>query len=413
MAFAVFSENLKSSIIIPSCTGVTASEYYNGIGKLTMILPYSMDKKVLDNIELNRVIAFDQSFVTGADPGPWAPAQTTTFYVINAIEYNDKNESITIHGDTANSLLNRRCVMNNGGSGGYVQSRKFIVSNVSSLFDMLHRCTDRIDTFYDKNNKPVSGMDAWRAYFRIPHFSFAEATGFDAVIPEYSVPHSQLLDAIIPILHIMGYGQRVSGVSEDGELIFQLIRGTDRSASKPGSVSFSDVNGTAKNFVWTKDLTVYYSNVLVFMSLPAGYQWPTGALLRSPEGKRVEPPTGSFGHAYVTYTEASVIDPNNDNYISTAEQDAQATAAASEACKKREYRETLSCEIEIPVNPKTKYTGYALGDTVTIHSARHNVVRSAVINGWQYTLDALNENVKLIVGEPDVTYMENAEYANH
>lgn len=414
MRIAIFNDSLSASYVIKRCIGVNATCYFNGIGKLTLILPQDMETDILRNIELNHVISLNQSFITGAEPAQGQePSPTIVFYVITAVEYIDRDNTIIIRGDTVNSILNRRCIMNNGGIGGFIPENKFLITNVSSLFDLIHRCTDQIDNFYLADGTVQGNMAELRNYYRIPKFVFQCDADLTATIPAYAVPHAQLLDAIIPILHIMRYGHTVTGV-QDGKLTFRLVKGVNRSASSSQSpVVFSDVRGSIKNFTYKKDLSVFYSDVEVFCTFPSNFTRQSGALVRAPEGVRDLPPPGSFGYAYVTYAETNLIDNNNDGAITTEEQSAQAVAAATETCKKREYRETFTCDIELNAGNTSEYTGYALGDIVTIWSARHGIQRDAVINGWQYTLDKSKETAKLIIGEPDVTYMENAKYANH
>lgn len=396
---------------IGSPIGIKCTAKYNGIGSITITLPYDSDKDVLDSVNVNTLVeaVFEKPYSVENNPDdPDNPIceYRKILYVIDSVKYSDKDKTITLNGKTANVLLNRRAFLTQSYLGGAGTVIPFIVTNLTELYDAIHKSTDEILPPRDEHDVPLPA-DVYEEYKRllaldvdVPHSAGSDLT---AEIEGYALNGIQMQDGIIPILEMMGYGQEVT--IDGGTLNFRVYSGVNRQ-NTTDRITFSDSTNTASNFVVTKDSSVYANSIAAEVALPPAFTKAPGIITRyANESIHSPAPSGLFKDLVMYYKVINMKD-TGQGYITPEEQSAAAVAAMYEDLKTRRYRYNISCEL----SADEFGSAYYFGDTVSIVSYKHGISFDTKISTLEYSFDKGIEKASIVIGNEDVSFREALLY---
>lgn len=207
----VYNKSMTIYHDIASAISIQMVEYYNDIGKATLVLP--IDDYNIGIIE-NGGIVYDTE-------------KEMSFVIVNH-KYDTEANTLTVNCYTANSLLNKRAIIG-----------KHQINNIEA----------GVISVVQEN---LRGL---------PNISVQDAVGFsDSTALELN--GGQLLDEIMPVLEMAEIGNRLAFDPETMTFSFQLYKGDDLT-SGIHAVVFSDIQGTAQNLVISDDESVLKNVVYI------------------------------------------------------------------------------------------------------------------------------------------------------
>lgn len=196
----IYNDDYSNFQDIGNVISLQTTEYYNGIGKMILVLP--LEQYYVDMIAIGRLVYRIDSNVA---------------FIICKVKYDTTKNQITVNGFTANSLLNKRTFATSA-TIATIETDVYagITSNLRSL-----------------------------------SVGVASATGLSEST-DVVLYGEELLEAIMPVLEAAELGQRVIWDPTGKTFTFKIYKGTDRSSGAQ-AVIFSDERGTAKNLIISDD----------------------------------------------------------------------------------------------------------------------------------------------------------------
>lgn len=282
-------------------------------------------------------------------------------YIIVDVKHDSRQNTLTANGFTANALLNRRVIK---GSATFADVESGILSVCSAN---------------------LRGL---------PRISISSPSGLTEEGEEVSLSGGQLLDGIIPILDKAELGHRMVWDIDTRTHTFELYKGRDLTTGIH-AVTFSEEQGTAADLVITDDSSTFAN----YIYLP--YEDANG----EPQVYEYGSATGADRVEYwITSSETKDGDETGEDYL------ARLKTVCESAAAERIRRTSFS----VTVDGSELGVAYDLGDRVSCASMRYNVSFSTRITGAKYALDNRGEKTTLILGEPELTALEevklNAKY---
>lgn len=339
----VYKKDLTIYHDIASAISIQMVEYYNDIGKATLVLP--IDEYNIGIIE-NGGIVYDTE-------------RDVSFIIVNH-KYDTTNNTLTVNCYTANSILNKRAIIDEP-----------TVLDIES--DVLDIVTDNLRG--------------------LPNVEVENANGFEDKT-SIIVENGQVLDAIMPILDIAEIGNRMTWNPDSKTHSFRLYKGRDLT-SGIHAVTFSDIQGTARNLVISDDESVFKNVVYVPGELSDGTKIV------------VEVGTAQGGDRFERWYGGS-----NKQESEESEEDFRVRlyAIGQEEIARLISRLTFSVDID----PSDYGYAYKLGDVVNCVSDKFGMALTSRISGVKYILDRNSEQINLILGKPVLTalseVMRNGKY---
>ena len=335
----VYNKSMTIYHDIASAISIQMVEYYNDIGKATLVLP--IDDYNIGIIE-NGGIVYDTE-------------REMSFVIVNH-KYDTEANTLTVNCYTANSLLNKRAIID-----------KHQIDNIEAGVISVVR-------------ENLRGL---------PNISVQDAVGFsDSTTLELS--GGQLLDEVMPVLEMAEIGNRLAFDPESMTFNFQLYKGSDLT-SGIHAVVFSDIQGTAQNLVISDDESVLKNVVYI-----------PGQLLDESE-ILVEVGTAQGADRFERWYGGS----NKQSNEETEEQFRERLKSIGvEEVSRLVNRMTFSVDID----PEEYGKAYKLGDIVSCVSDRFGIALTSRISGVKYVLDANSEQIELILGKPVLTALKEVMY---
>lgn len=207
----VYNKELNNFHEITHAVSVQMIEYYNDIGKATLVLP--IDDYNISIIENDGIIYDTERDVS---------------FVIKNYKYDTKQNRITINCYTSNWFLNKRVV---------ATEKK--IQNVEA--DVLNLVSENLRSLYRIEVAEPKGIE--------------DTT--DAIL--YG---KQLLDQIMPVLEAKEIGNRMRWDSDKRTHVFELYKGNDLTHGIH-AVVFSEEQGTADDLVFSVDDSLFKNYVYV------------------------------------------------------------------------------------------------------------------------------------------------------
>lgn len=335
----VYKKDLSIYHDIASAISVQMVEYYNDIGKATLVLP--IDDYNIGIIE-NGGIVYDTE-------------RDVSFIIVNH-KYDTTSNTLTVNCYTANSILNKRSIVSHP-----------TVSNIEA--DVLKIVSDNLR--------------------ELPNVEVHEAEGFTDST-NLSVENGQVLDQIMPILDIAEIGNKMAWNPDTKTHIFQLYKGRDLT-NGIHAVTFSDIQGTAKNLVISDDESIFKNVIYVPGELADGTKIV------------VEVGNAQGGDRFERWCGGS----NKQESEETEEQfRSRLYAIGQEEIARLVERLTFSVDID----PADYGSAYKLGDIVNCVSDRFGIALTSRISGVKYVLDRNSEQINLILGKPVLTALSEVMY---
>ncbi len=193
----------------------------------------------------------------------------------------------------------------------------------------------------------------------------------------------QLLNAVIPILDAVELGQRMRFDTKYRKHIFEIYKGSDLTSGSK-AVIFSDEQGTARDLKIEDDESLFKNVIYVIGTLTDG-----STIVRT-----VGTATGADRYEY---WHNSRLKQASDESQADFEARLDASGAAEAAKRVR------SLGFSVRVDPGEYGTKYTMGDRVRCVSNRFGMQFTAIINGVKRTIQAQNETVSIVLGEPEIT----------
>jgi hypothetical protein len=195
----------------------------------------------------------------------------------------------------------------------------------------------------------------------------------------------QMLDGFIPILDAVELGQRMSFDTETKKHVFEIYKGSDLTAGSKAAV-FSDEQGTARDLKIEDDESLFKNVIYVLGTLADG----TTAV------RTVGTAEGADRYEY---WHDSRLKQTGEESLSGFQARLDA-AGAGEAAKR-----VRSLGFSVRVDPGEYGIKYTMGDRVRCVSNRFGMQFTAIINGVKRTIQAQNETVSIVLGEPEITVL--------
>lgn len=193
----------------------------------------------------------------------------------------------------------------------------------------------------------------------------------------------QLLDEAIPILDAVELGQRMNFDATNRKHVFEIFKGSDLTSGSK-AVIFSDEQGTARDLKIEDDESLFKNVIYVLGALNDGT-----SIVRT-----VGTATGANRYEY---WHDSRLKQESDETLSDFQARLDASGAAEAAKRVR------SVGFSVRVDPGEYGVKYTMGDRVRCVSNRFGMQFTALINGIKRTIQAQNETVSIILGEPEIT----------
>ncbi len=277
--------------------------------------------------------------------------------VVTRVSPDTSQDRITVNGYTTNWLLNKRAI-----------AVPMAISNVErDVYALL-----------DSNQRGLPNVQT-------------------AVLKQLSEKHSailsggQLLDACIPILTAVGLGQRMNFNTATKQHVFEIYKGVDLTTGSKAIV-FSDEQGTARDLKIEDDESLF-KNVIYVLGTHAD-----GAPILRTVGT-------ATGADRFEYWHDSRLKQASDETLVDFEDRLDASGAAEAAKRVR------SLGFSVRVDPGEYGTKYRMGDRVRCVSNRFGMQFTAIINGVKRTIQAQDETVSIILGEPEITVIGEMKLA--
>lgn len=220
MSFELYASDFSNRYEITHAISVQMSQYYNDIGKLTLVVP--VDDYNIKAVKNNSVL-YDTD--TGAS------------FIVKNVKTDPSKNRITANGYTCNWLLNKRAVTSRT-AVGTVESGLYgvVMANLRSL-----------------GNVTVAAEKG-----------YTETT--EAVL--YG---GQLLDSVMPVLTEVGLGQRMAWNPDTLTHEWEIYKGRDLT-SGIHAVVFSTERGSANDLIISDDTSTFKNFVYVPGELQDGSQ---------------------------------------------------------------------------------------------------------------------------------------------
>ena len=207
----VYNKELDNFHEITHAVSVQMVEYYNAIGKATLVLP--IDDYNISIIENDGII-----YDTDRDVS----------FVIKNYKYDTKQNRITINCYTSNWLLNKRVVA----------TEKKIQNVESDLLDMV---SENLRGLYRTEVSEPSGIGG---------------------TTDLLLHGKQLLDQVMPVLEAKEFGNRMRWDTERKTHVFEVYKGRDLT-NGIHAVVFSEEQGTADDLVFSVDDSLFKNYIYV------------------------------------------------------------------------------------------------------------------------------------------------------
>ena len=205
MRIEIFSPDLSNRHEVSHATSVQFSDLYNGVGKITVVLP--MD-------DYNISISQKGSILYIVD-------QKLSYEVAEVLSDADEN-TVTMNGFSLNNRLNRRVVA----------SEKKVVNIEQDVYNLV------------KEN--LRGLAV----------ELSPLKGLEDSIPETSIFGETVLDAVIPVLSEVGLGNRALFDYRSKKITWEIFKGKDLTGGLH-AVNFVSERGTAPGLVIDQDESTY------------------------------------------------------------------------------------------------------------------------------------------------------------
>ncbi|MEA5047465.1 MAG: hypothetical protein VB034_02530 [Eubacteriales bacterium] len=271
--------------------------------------------------------------------------------VVTRVSPDTSQDRITVNGYTTNWLLNKRAV-----------AAAVTISNVESgLYAAL-----------DSNQRGL------------PH---VETAALKSLPESYSAILSggQLLDVFLPILDAVGLGQRMNFDTTARKHVFEIYKGSDLTTGSK-AVIFSDEQGTARDLKIEDDESLFKNVIYVLGTLMDG----------TPIVRTIGTAAGA---ERFEYWHDSRLKQTNGESLTDFQARLDASGAAEAAKRVR------SLGFSVRVDPGEYGSKYCMGDRVRCVSNRFGMQFTAVISGVKRTIQAQNETVSVVLGEPEITVL--------
>jgi hypothetical protein len=269
--------------------------------------------------------------------------------VVTRVSPDTSQDRITINGYTTNWLLNKRSIA----------SAAAITAVESGIYDTIN------ENLRSLPHLETAGLQA------LPEMHSAILFG------------GELLDEFIPILDAVELGQRMRFDTARRKHIFEIYKGTDLTSGSK-AVIFSDEQGTARDLKIEDDESLFKNVIYVLGTLTDGT-----TIVRT-----VGTATGADRYEY---WHDSRLKQDNEESIEDFQARLDAAGAAEVAKRVR------SLGFSVWVDPGEYGAKYKMGDRVRCVSNRFGMQFTAIIRGVKRTIQAQNETVSIVLGEPEVT----------
>ncbi|MEA5049724.1 MAG: hypothetical protein VB034_14115 [Eubacteriales bacterium] len=277
--------------------------------------------------------------------------------VVTRVAPDTSQDRITVNGYTTNWLLNKRAI-----------SVPATISNVESgLYAVIaanQRGLPNVETAVSK--------------------SLTET--YSAILSG-----GQMLDGFLPVLGAVGLGQRMNFDTSARKHVFEIYKGRDLTAGSK-AVIFSDEQGTARDLKIEDDESLFKNVIYVLGTLADGT-----AIVRTVG-------TAAGADRY-EYWHDSRLKQTNDESLADFQARLDASGAAEAAKRVR------SLGFSVRVDPGEYGSRYAMGDRVRCVSKRFGMQFTAIINGVKRTIQAQDETVSIVLGEPEITVLGEMKLA--
>lgn len=205
MRLELFTPDLSNRHEITHAISSEFSDYYNDVGKFTVVLP--MDDYSIGISQLDAILYI---------------VERRLAYEVAEIQYDCDNGEITLNGYSLNNRLNRRVVAAS--------------ASIASVETDAYRVV--------------------RDNLRGLPILLSAGKGLPETVPETEVYGDELLNSLIPVLTNAGLGNRVVFDYRSKTQTFELYKGVDRTEGL-AAVLFVQERGTAPGLVVDKDISEY------------------------------------------------------------------------------------------------------------------------------------------------------------
>lgn len=205
MRLELFSHDLSNRHEITHAISSEFSDYYNDVGKFTLVLP--MDDYSISIVELDAVLYI---------------VERRLAYEVAEVQFDSDNGEITLNGYSLNNRLNRRIVA----------ASASVVNVETDVYNVV------------RNN--LRGLPVL----------LATGKGLPETVPATEVYGEELLKKIIPVLTDAGLGNRIVFDYRAKTQTFEVYKGVDRTEGLT-AVLFVQERGTAPGLVVDKDISEY------------------------------------------------------------------------------------------------------------------------------------------------------------
>ena len=205
MRLELFSHDLSNRHEITHAISSEFSDYYNDVGKFTLVLP--MDDYSISIVELDAVLYIIERRLA---------------YEVAEVQFDSDNGEITLNGYSLNNRLNRRIVA----------ASASVVNVETDVYNVV------------RNN--LRGLPVL----------LAAGKGLPETVPATEVYGEELLKKIIPVLTDAGLGNRIVFDYRAKTQTFEVYKGIDRTEGLT-AVLFVQERGTAPGLVVDKDISEY------------------------------------------------------------------------------------------------------------------------------------------------------------
>lgn len=205
MRLELFSHDLSNRHEITHAISSEFSDYYNDVGKFTLVLP--MDDYSISIVELDAVLYI---------------VERRLAYEVAEVQFDSDNGEITLNGYSLNNRLNRRIVA----------ASASVVNVETDVYNVV------------RNN--LRGLPVL----------LAAGKGLPETVPATEVYGEELLKKIIPVLTDAGLGNRIVFDYRAKTQTFEVYKGIDRTEGLT-AVLFVQERGTAPGLVVDKDISEY------------------------------------------------------------------------------------------------------------------------------------------------------------
>ena len=269
--------------------------------------------------------------------------------VVTRVSPDTSQDRITINGYTTNWLLNKRTIA----------SAATITTVESGIYDAINTNLRELPNVETASLKTLSETHSAILF------------------------GGELLDAFIPILDAVELGQHMRFDTARRKHIFEIYKGTDLTSGSK-AVIFSDEQGTARDLKIEDDESLFKNVIYVLGTLTDGT-----TIVRT-----VGTATGADRYEY---WHDSRLKQESEESVSDFQARLDASGAAEAAKRVR------SLGFSVWVDPAEYGTKYKLGDRVRCVSNRFGMQFTAIIRGVKRTIQAQNETVSIVLGEPEIT----------